>query len=100
MVEFDNETELAACKAHDLYQESIRQVRPLRELRFAADCSLPADARVASQQQKASLLGASSPLEGLTWQSVLLGGSQKSDCSRRDRGHDQSAFQSTPVVGD
>ena len=35
--EFDSETELAAYKAHDLYQESIRRVRPLRELRFAAD---------------------------------------------------------------
>ncbi|MFK4583793.1 Dabb family protein [Bradyrhizobium ottawaense] len=38
--EFDNEAELAAYKAHDLYQESIRRVRPLRELRFAADYSL------------------------------------------------------------
>jgi hypothetical protein len=37
--EFDNETELAAYKAHDLYQESIKRVRPLRELRFAADYS-------------------------------------------------------------
>ena len=35
--EFDSETELTAYKAHDLYQESIRRVRPLRELRFAAD---------------------------------------------------------------
>jgi hypothetical protein len=35
--EFDNETELAAYKAHDLYKESIKRVRPLRELRFAAD---------------------------------------------------------------
>ncbi len=35
--EFDSEKELAAYKAHDLYQESIRRVRPLRELRFAAD---------------------------------------------------------------
>lgn len=38
--EFDNEVELAAYKAHALYQESIRRVRPLRELRFAADYSL------------------------------------------------------------
>jgi hypothetical protein len=38
--EFDNEAELAAYKAHELYQESIRRVRPLRELRFAADYSL------------------------------------------------------------
>ncbi|WMT78936.1 Dabb family protein [Bradyrhizobium sp. Ash2021] len=43
--EFDNETELAAYKAHDLYQESIKRVRPLRELRFAADYDITADAR-------------------------------------------------------
>jgi hypothetical protein len=41
--EFDNETELAAYKAHDLYQESIRRVRPLRELRFAADYNASAE---------------------------------------------------------
>lgn len=41
--EFDNETQLAAYKAHDLYQESIRRVRPLRELRFAADCNASGD---------------------------------------------------------
>ena len=35
--EFDNEAELAAYKAHELYQESIKRVRPLRELRLAAD---------------------------------------------------------------
>src|SRR5258708_30692446 len=35
--EFDNETELAAYKAHDLYKESINRARPLRDLRFAAD---------------------------------------------------------------
>lgn len=35
--EFEGETELAAYKAHDLYRESIKRVRPLRELRFAAD---------------------------------------------------------------
>lgn len=35
--EFENETELAAYKAHELYQESIRRVRSLRELRLAAD---------------------------------------------------------------
>ncbi|MDA9497826.1 Dabb family protein [Bradyrhizobium sp. CCBAU 11357] len=38
--EFDNEARLAAYKAHELYQEAIRRVRPLRELRFAADYSL------------------------------------------------------------
>lgn len=42
--EFDNETELAAYKAHDLYQASIKRVRPLRELRFAADCDVPSSA--------------------------------------------------------
>lgn len=35
--EFDNETQLAAYKAHELYRESIERVRPLRDLRFAAD---------------------------------------------------------------
>lgn len=37
--EFDSEAELAAYKAHDLYLQSIERVRPLRELRFAADYS-------------------------------------------------------------
>ncbi|MET4261415.1 hypothetical protein ABIC09_006383 [Bradyrhizobium sp. S3.12.5] len=46
--EFDNETELAAYKAHDLYQESIRRVRPLRELRFAVDYNVPTDERCVS----------------------------------------------------
>jgi hypothetical protein len=46
--EFDNETELAAYKAHDLYQESIRRVRPLRELRFAADYNASTDERFAT----------------------------------------------------
>ncbi|TKW76611.1 MAG: Dabb family protein [Bradyrhizobium icense] len=41
--EFDNETELAAYKAHDLYQESIKRVRPLRDLRFAADYNASAE---------------------------------------------------------
>ncbi|SFN64326.1 Stress responsive A/B Barrel Domain [Bradyrhizobium sp. Rc3b] len=40
--EFDSEAELAAYKAHDLYQESIKRVRPLRELRFAADYDVSA----------------------------------------------------------
>ncbi|MEY9981514.1 hypothetical protein ABH995_000851 [Bradyrhizobium yuanmingense] len=43
--EFDDETDLAAYKAHHLYQESIERVRPLRELRFAADIDMPAGAR-------------------------------------------------------
>ncbi|RXH28918.1 stress responsive protein [Bradyrhizobium nanningense] len=41
--EFASETDLAAYKAHDLYQEAIRCVRPLRELRFAADYELSTD---------------------------------------------------------
>ncbi|MGY2811919.1 Dabb family protein [Bradyrhizobium sp. USDA 4506] len=45
--EFDSETELAAYKTHDLYREAIRCVRPLRELRFAADYELSADVRFA-----------------------------------------------------
>lgn len=44
--EFENEAELSAYKAHPLYQESIRRVRPLRELRFAADYISPTDARL------------------------------------------------------
>ncbi|WFU14614.1 Dabb family protein [Bradyrhizobium sp. CB3481] len=43
--EFDNEADLAAYKAHDLYQESISRVRPLRELRFAADYNVSTDVR-------------------------------------------------------
>ncbi|KPN64322.1 hypothetical protein XMM379_000305 [Aliiroseovarius sp. xm-m-379] len=35
--EFDNETQLAAFKAHPLYQASIDKVRPLRDLRMSAD---------------------------------------------------------------
>lgn len=42
--EFYDETELAAFKAHDLYQEAIKRVRPLRELRFAADYNVSTDA--------------------------------------------------------
>src|SRR5260370_30786203 len=45
--EFDNETELAAYKAHDLYQQAIRRGRPLLELRFAADYNVSTDARFA-----------------------------------------------------
>jgi hypothetical protein len=47
--EFDSERELAAYKAHDLYQESIKRVRPLRELRFAADYDASTDAGPASE---------------------------------------------------
>jgi hypothetical protein len=35
--EFADAAALAAYKAHALYQESIRRVRPLREMRVAAD---------------------------------------------------------------
>ncbi len=35
--EFANDADLAAYKAHPLYEESIRRVRPLRDLRLAAD---------------------------------------------------------------
>jgi len=35
--EFEDETQLAAYKAHPLYQRSIEIVRPLRDMRVAAD---------------------------------------------------------------
>ena len=35
--EFDDEAALAAYKAHENYQRSIEIVRPLREMRMAAD---------------------------------------------------------------
>ncbi len=35
--EFDDEASLAAYKAHPIYQRAIEEVRPLRELRLAAD---------------------------------------------------------------
>ena len=35
--EFSDEDQLAAYKAHPVYQQSIAKVRPLRELRVAAD---------------------------------------------------------------
>ncbi len=35
--EFEDEAQLAAYKAHPLYQESIDIVRPLRDMRIAAD---------------------------------------------------------------
>lgn len=35
--EFADEAALAAYKAHPIYAEATRRVRPLRELRFAAD---------------------------------------------------------------
>ncbi|MEO1225252.1 MAG: Dabb family protein [Pseudomonadota bacterium] len=39
--EFADEKALAEFKAHDLYQQSIGIVRPLRELRVAADYEVP-----------------------------------------------------------
>lgn len=38
--EFADEEALARYKAHPLYQESIRIVRPLRDMRIAADVSV------------------------------------------------------------
>jgi len=35
--EFEDEVALAAYKAHPLYQQSIERVRPIREMRIAAD---------------------------------------------------------------
>lgn len=35
--EFADDAALAAYKAHEIYAESIRRVKPLREMRFAAD---------------------------------------------------------------
>jgi quinol monooxygenase YgiN len=35
--EFEDEAALAAYKAHPLYEESIRRVKPLRDERYAAD---------------------------------------------------------------
>lgn len=42
--EFEDEAALAAYKAHPLYQESIERVRPLREMRMAADYDVTAAA--------------------------------------------------------
>lgn len=42
--EFVDEAALAAYKAHPLYGETTRQVRPLRELRFSADVIAAASA--------------------------------------------------------
>ena len=38
--EFASDEDLAAYKAHPLYEESIRRVKPLRDQRFAADYSV------------------------------------------------------------
>ncbi|GAA6150387.1 MAG: Dabb family protein [Pseudomonadota bacterium] len=35
--EFADDAALAAYKAHEIYAESIRRVKPIREMRFAAD---------------------------------------------------------------
>ena len=42
--EFESEAALLAYKAHPTYAEATRRVRPLRELRFAADFEAAADA--------------------------------------------------------
>ncbi len=44
--EFADEAALAAYKAHPLYAEATRRVRPLRELRYAADFKAQEKARV------------------------------------------------------
>ena len=41
--EFDSEAEFAAYKAHDFYRRSTENVRPLRDMRFAADYSSSAE---------------------------------------------------------
>jgi len=41
MADLKDEAALAAYKAHPLYAESIRRVRPLRDARTAADLHLP-----------------------------------------------------------
>ena len=38
--EFASDADLAAYKAHPLYEESIRRVQPLRDMRYAADYSV------------------------------------------------------------
>ncbi|HUZ64442.1 MAG TPA: Dabb family protein [Acetobacteraceae bacterium] len=40
--EFADRESFAAYKAHPIYEESIRRVRPLRDLRLAADFEVPA----------------------------------------------------------
>lgn len=45
--EFADEAALAAYKAHPIYAESTRRVRPLRELRFSAD--IPATTQAAER---------------------------------------------------
>lgn len=46
--EFADENALAAFKAHTLYDQAIRIVRPLRDLRFAADYEAPDPSRLKS----------------------------------------------------
>ena len=41
--EFEDEAALLAYKAHPLYAEATRRVRPLREMRYAADVSAKAE---------------------------------------------------------
>ncbi len=38
--EFETLTDLKAYQAHPIYEESVRVVRPLRELRFCADVEI------------------------------------------------------------
>ena len=43
MADIETEADLAAYKAHPLYAESIRLVRPLRDIRVAADLLIETD---------------------------------------------------------
>lgn len=45
--EFENEAALKAYKAHPNYAEATRRVRPLREMRFAADVPAAETAKAA-----------------------------------------------------
>ncbi|MCC8970061.1 Dabb family protein [Bradyrhizobium brasilense] len=62
--EFDSETELAAYKTHDLYRQAIRRVRPLRELRFAADYDLSVDVHFAGTAGVSQVARRSGPARG------------------------------------
>ena len=54
--EFADEAALAAYKAHPTYAEATRRVRPLRELRLAADFAAADDAAPAAQAEAVCLM--------------------------------------------
>lgn len=58
--EFEDHAALAAYKAHELYAEAIRRVRPLRELRLAADYAITEATTEPVIAAKPSSTGASS----------------------------------------